>query len=262
MPSSVAIDDAGHDKPWMIMVHGMSQDHRVFDKQVDAFVKRYRILLIDLPEHGLATSHEGPYCHVEYARYVEAAIRESSVSGAHYWATHTGTAAGLIIACRTQSLIASLILEGPVMPGQNVPVVTKSINQARKIAAEEGNAAAVDDWWETACWFDHMRTNYEDCRAEQHRAIIRDFSARPWTDQRPPAEVDDLTGPLSKLNVPTLIYNGQRDHPEFLAEAERLTKLLPLARQSTIANAGGFPAWENPIAVNAVVEEFLIDRDQ
>ena len=34
------------------MVHGMSQDRRVFDAQTEAFQESYRIQLIDLPGHG------------------------------------------------------------------------------------------------------------------------------------------------------------------------------------------------------------------
>ncbi|MBC8240859.1 MAG: hypothetical protein H8E30_10340, partial [Alphaproteobacteria bacterium] len=48
------IHEPGAKSAWLVMVHGMSQDHRVFSAQVEAFKDRHPILLIDLPGHGLS----------------------------------------------------------------------------------------------------------------------------------------------------------------------------------------------------------------
>ncbi len=45
---------AAPDAPWITMVHGVSQNRRVFSAQVAAFGEDYRLLLIDLPGHGLS----------------------------------------------------------------------------------------------------------------------------------------------------------------------------------------------------------------
>ena len=44
--------DAGTSAPWIVMVHGVSQDRRVFSAQVRDFSEAYRLMLIDLPGHG------------------------------------------------------------------------------------------------------------------------------------------------------------------------------------------------------------------
>jgi 3-oxoadipate enol-lactonase len=257
MSSTVAIEDVGTDKPWLVMVHGMSQNHKVFDRQVAAFRDEFRILLIDLPGHGLASSVNGPFGHVEFAQSVHASLRRHGVLAAHYWGTHTGTAAGLLIAAQAPEHFASLILEGPVLPGQNVAVVTKEILRARETAASKGVDAAIEAWWAHACWFDYMRDHPLECREVQHRAIIDEFGGRPWADQQVPSPVTDVSPQLAALAIPTLIYNGAFDHPEFLSEANRLAKLMPMAQITTIEDAGGFPAWERPDYVNARVKTFL-----
>jgi pimeloyl-ACP methyl ester carboxylesterase len=257
MDLAIVIEGGRVDAPWLVMVHGMSQDHRIFDAQVAAFRSRYRILLIDLPGHGLAKHIDGPYGHMEFARHVRAAMRKHISSGAHYFGTHTGAAAGLLMAISETNLFKSLILEGPVMPGGNVPVVVSEFKRVRDLARSEGVAAAVDSWWSEACWFDYMKANPVDCRADQHRAIVSDFSARPWTDDKTPVPVDDVSRSLATLSIPTLIYNGNADHPDFLAEAERLTRLLPLAERWLTPHAGSFPAWERPERVNERITKFL-----
>ena len=36
----------------MIFIHGVGMDHRTFEKQVDAFKEKFRVLVWDLPGHG------------------------------------------------------------------------------------------------------------------------------------------------------------------------------------------------------------------
>lgn len=262
MVASIVIPGAPSNAPWLVMVHGMSQDHRIFDAQVAAFRQQFRILLIDLPGHGLAADIDGPYGHMEFSRHVYAEMRNHISSGAHYWGTHTGTAAALLIASAEPDIFKSLIIEGPVMPGRNVPVVLSEIERVRKIARSEGATAAVEAWWSKACWFDYMKANSEDCRADQHHAIVSDFKAGPWMDDMAPAPVEDISQILLTISIPTLIYNGNADHPDFLAEAERLKRVLPQAQRWVTPNTGGFPAWERPDSVNARVGKFLAEVSQ
>ncbi|MCZ6629044.1 MAG: hypothetical protein O7E56_12545, partial [SAR324 cluster bacterium] len=73
------VTDAGPARPWLTLVHGMSQHRRVFSAQVAAFRESYRLLLVDLPGHGLSSSLPGPYGLEEYARSVRAALAEAGV---------------------------------------------------------------------------------------------------------------------------------------------------------------------------------------
>ena len=225
------------------------QLHRV----VDELIQAGRIDPIVL----VAIDHAGPFGHREYADHITQALNQHGIDCAHYWATHTGTAAGLLIAAECPDRFRSLILEGPVLPGRNVPSVTAEVARVRKIAAEEGIDAAISSWWSNAPWFKHMRANPEACRAEQHKAVIESFSGRPWLDDQTARAVPDVTENLANTEIRTLIYNGEFDHPEFLAEASHLSNLLPAARCEIVANAGGFPSWEQPHATNRMVSEFL-----
>ena len=53
------LEDGPAKAAWLVMVHGMSQDRRVFASQVAAFRTDYRIVLIDLPGHGLSSGLPG-----------------------------------------------------------------------------------------------------------------------------------------------------------------------------------------------------------
>lgn len=256
MASAVLVDDAPPSKPWMVMVHGMSQDHRVFSRQVEAFRSRFRILLVDLPGHGLSSALGGPFGHVEFADHVHITLASSCVENAHYWGTHTGATVGLFLAAISPGLFRSLTLEGPVIPGDNPPVVVEAFERAKSIARREGVDMAIKGWWES-CWFDYMRANPEKCRAQEHFDIVREFGGRPWIEDHIAAPITEIEVLLARITVPTLIYNGTMDHPNFVSVARRLKDLLPDVTQISVEETGGFPAWENPDLTNKVVVDFV-----
>ncbi len=251
------IIEAGAEAPWLVMVHGMSGDHRVFSAQVAAFKARYRILLVDLPGHGLSSDLPGPFGHGELAAHVAGAMTDAGAEPCHYWATHTGTALGLLLATERPGRFHSMILEGAVKPGHAMPSVDRELKRARDTARTAGVPAALKQWFDEAAWFDVMRADPQACRAAAHWAIVASFSGAPWLDTGAAAPVASLDGRLASLDVPVLLYNGEHDLGDFVAVADRLEALLPRVIRATIAGAGGFPAWEFPARVNRLAEDFL-----
>lgn len=256
MVAAIEIDADDETKPWLVLVHGMSGDHRVYNAQVEAFKDAFRILLVDLPGHGLSSDVAGPYGHAEFAAHVQLAMSERNISKAHYWGTHTGATVGVLLATLNPGQFQSLILEGPLLPGENPEVVVSLINNAKSVARTKGMEAARDVWWRESCWFDVMRDDPERCRASEHRHIIDEFSGAPWLDDQVPAPVASVRGQLRNISCPVLIYNGVHDHPEFLDAADFISRQVPNATAVQIASSGGFPAWEVPDDVNVIVAEF------
>ena len=256
MTHKTVLGNGGFSDQWMVLVHGMSQDHRVFSEQLASFGSRYRLLLVDLPGHGLSADSAGPFGHVEFAEHVREILREHDAQGVHYWGTHTGAAVGLFLAVTQPHLIGSLILEGDLIPGRNPPIVAELLGRARATARTKGVDAALLEWWETSCWFDHMRANPTVCRAQEHFEIVASFSGETWLSTSKPAAVPEIESRLAEVACQTLIYNGEFDHSDFLEAAGLLAARLPAAKRLSIADAGGFPAWERPREVNAVVGAF------
>lgn len=252
-----AITKTGDDAPWIVMVHGMSQDHRAFSAQVDAFQARYRILRIDLPGHGLSANISGPFGHAELADHILEALDNAGVSQCHYWATHTGTALALLLAASNPDRFHSLIFEGAVLPGHTMPSVDAEIQRARDTARNQGIEAARRQWFDGAAWFDVMRARPEECRAAAHWEIVSEFSGAPWLYDGEAKPVPKIDEKLTSLDLPVLLYNGEYDLADFMDAADRLETKLPNVQRETIPDAGGFPAWEFPDRVNKVVAVFL-----
>lgn len=246
------VDRAPEGAPWLALVHGVSQDRRTFDRQVAAFADGFRLLLIDLPGHGLSSDLPGPYGAEGFAAAVEGALDAAGVDEGgmigggggrcHLWATHLGASAALLIAARRPALFASLILEGPVLPGRPLPVAAAVLERVRAALEAGGIAAAREVWWHEGPWFDIIRARPSACRAAAQRAIVDGFQGAPWRDAglvtRPVAPVDAA---LAALDVPALVYNGEHDHADFLAHAEALAALLPRGERAMVPGGGGFP---------------------
>lgn len=251
------ITKAGTAAPWITMVHAMTQDRRVFSGQIEAFQNDFQILLIDLPGHGLATRVPGPYGHLEMTEHVSRVLDQTQIGASHFWATHTGTAIGLILAVRKPERLNSLILEGAVISGFPMPYVGNTLAMASDKARSEGILPAIRDIFYQAEWYDIMRSHPDECRAQDHWDILKDFAGAPWTDTHPPQPIVVSDEELAAIKTPTLIYNGEHDLQDFISVAKHLENTLPAIERATIAKAGGFPAWEYPIPVNEVVRGFI-----
>ena len=65
------IENTDSDAPWIAMVHGVSQNQRLFDRQISTFSMTHQIILIDLPGHGSASDIAGPYGVTEFSEHLE-----------------------------------------------------------------------------------------------------------------------------------------------------------------------------------------------
>ena len=260
VPFYEIIEGAGAATPWIVMVHGASQHSGIFCAQVDAFRCTHRLLLVDLPGHGRSTDMPGPYGLAGYAQGVMAAIDDSGVDTFHFWGTHTGAGIGLLLASRHPERFISLVLDGAVLPGVDLPYVTMAIARAKATARERGVEAACTEWFQECEWFDVIRARPQECRAREHRDMIAGFSGRPWLDTLPPTPVAPLGAAMSRITLPVLLINGQHDVDDFVRVADQLAGALPFVTREVIPGAGGFPLWECPAEVNQIVGRFILQH--
>ncbi len=248
---------------WLVMVHGVSQDHRIFDKQVAFFRSKHNLMLIDLPGHGSAAELAGPYGLAEFSDHIRACLQGEGLQSVHFWGTHLGASAALVLACQEPDLFQSLVLESPIYPGRPLASVSDLLDDLRNTLKTHGIVAARRIWWQRGPWFDAIRNDPGKRRARQHLEIIDAFAGGPWSDEgliaKPLAEIDDR---LAALQLPVAIVNGEQDVPDFLDAAHELAKTIPQVTQIRIPQAGGFPLWEIPTETNLLVQVFMTDNSR
>lgn len=258
LPYCERVASAGQDKPWLVMVHGASQHRGVFNAQVESFRNLYRILLMDLPGHGGSAHIPGPYGPIEHAECVLAGLDQNGIAEMHFWGTHTGAGVGLLLASSGyQQRFKSLILDGAVLPGVDLPSITAAMSRAKATARTRGVEAARKEWFDEAGWFSVMRENPAQCRAAEHWAMVREFAGGPWLDSSQPKSVQSIADNLPDVGIPALLINGEHDLIDFKMIAQRIEAALPNAQHYIVPGGGGFPLWEYPVLVNDRVRDFL-----
>jgi pimeloyl-ACP methyl ester carboxylesterase len=244
-------------RPWITLVHGFSQDARVFDQQVQHLVPSHRVLTAELLGHGQRTRASTVYGIEQHADEVLRQLEERGIERTVLWGTHTGAAVGLWLAVHHRERIAALVLEAPVVPGLPMPAVELRLQRARSIAQSDGVHAALEDWFDRAEFFDAIRSDPIRRRAAEHRDIVLSFPGRPLlapVSTSPPPSIVDRLG---EIDCNVLIYTGAEDMPDFTDAARYVEGVLPHAVRITLPDLGGFPAWEAPGTVNDVVSAFL-----
>jgi 3-oxoadipate enol-lactonase len=252
------IETAGPHAPWLTLVHGATQNRAVFSAQVAAFRHSYRLLLIDLLGHGESAGLEGPFGPIEYAQGVIGAMDAAGVTRTHYWGTHTGTAVALLLGQRLPERFISFVLEGAVIPGRQLHSIVTCYERARQTMHEHGLRAAKQEWFARSPWFDVIREHPVECRAAEHQALINTFSGAPWQDLRTPQAALMTSDDLTRMTVPTLLVNGEHEVSDFLPIVDELQATLRHASRVVVPGAGGFPLWEFPDQVNALVHNYLL----
>lgn len=248
-------------KPWLTMLHGFTQDDRVFDRQKAHFEHRYNVACLTLPGHGTrGPTADDSYSIQDYGRDVLRQLDGAGIQTTHFWGTHTGAAVGLLLALEQPRRVSTLILEGAVVPGFDMPLVAARIERARSVARSRGVAASMADWFENAEYFQAIRTHPEAFRAAEHRQIVMAFQGRPLLAEIPPGAGRSIVDRIARIGCPVLLYNGSEDADDFKRCATFLQRNLPNVQRVELDGLGGFPAWESPERVNPVVDRFLAER--
>ncbi|HQZ90400.1 MAG TPA: alpha/beta fold hydrolase [Thermomicrobiales bacterium] len=246
------------DGPWLLLLHGFSHDHRYWRAQRGTLASSCRLVLADLRGHGGSPSPiDIAYGPVEHLVDVIRLLDRLGVASAHILGTHTGAGVGLLLALEHPDRVASLILEGAVIPGMPLAPNDAALIRMREIARDRGVVAARASWFEQP-FFDGVR---REANAAELREIMDEFSGAPWRADAGQSPVPPIVDRLGSLRQPVSLINGADDLTEFLDTARQLERELPHARRYLIPGAGAFPAWERPDAVTPLLLRILEEHD-
>ncbi|MCO5177615.1 MAG: alpha/beta hydrolase [Thermomicrobiales bacterium] len=239
--------------PAVLLLHGFSHGLAYWRAQRPVLAQTHRLILADLRGHGQSPAPDAAYGPAEHLADVVALLDRLDVPCVHIIGTHTGASVGLLMALEQPDRVASLVLEGAVIPGAPLASVDDALARERRIAAEQGLDAARADWFDLP-FFDGARRG---AAADEMRALIATFSGVPWQVAHPPQPVGPVVERFGEVRQPVALINGADDLPEFLDTARLLERSLPSANRYVIPDAGGFAAWERPEAVTPLLARIL-----
>lgn len=242
--------------PSIVFLHGFALDLRMWDEQVTAFAEWYRVIRYNLRGFGgSAMPGQTAYDHADDLRALLDHLGIATAAG--IIGLSMGGEVALDFALAHPTRLRALVLADAMIGGYRWSAAWQAATApAWRAARESGLATARERWLAHAGLFGPA---HEQPRvAADLGRMVGDYSGWHWLNRDPRQEA---TPPaierLAQISIPTLIVNGERDDPDFLAQATILRERISGARTATLPGVGHLANLEAPAAFNRAVIDFL-----
>lgn len=247
----------------IVFAHGLLWSGRMFSDQVAVLKDQYRCITFDFRGQGQSQVPQSGY-DIEslYADAVKL-IELLGCSPCHYVGLSMGGFVGLRMAIRRPDLLRSLIIIG----SSSDPEPTENIRRYRLlnlVARWIGLGVVAERVMEIM--FGHKFLNDPTRVALKHEWKERMAGNHRIGITRAVAGVINRAGvteQLGQIGTPTLIIVGDQDLATTPAKAKLMCARIPNSRLVIVPGAGHTSTVEEPIAVTAAIQEFLVnERDE
>lgn len=258
--SDLAVDERGEGRA-VVLVHAGIADRRMWDRELEEWSGRYRVIRYDVRGYGASPDSPDDYWDHEdlLAILDERDVEQAAVVGAS-----NGGRIALDLAVTHPDRLSALVLVGAGTPGTTWPAELQAIWDAQESAMEEGHYGQVVDI-DLRLWLAGVGRSLADVEPEvtrrvaawNHANLQREIAARGGgTPQRIEPLAKDRLGDVT---APTLAVVGAHDQPLMGRVAELVAAGVPDGRRVVIDGAAHLPSLERPQAFDDVVLGFFDD---
>ncbi|HEY6172915.1 MAG TPA: 3-oxoadipate enol-lactonase [Kofleriaceae bacterium] len=239
--------------PAILLVHSLGSSLRIWDAQVEALARGFRVVRYDLRGHGLTEVADGPCTVEDLADDALAVLDACGVAAAHVAGVSIGGMVAQAIAARAPARVRSLILCDTAMA---IPPPEMWRQRAALVRAE-GVAAIADSVlprWVSPAYL------ASPAGRGLHNLLVR-TPAPGYAALADALAVADLSRTTPQIRVPTLIVVGELDPSTTVAAAEAMRDAIAGAQLVVIPGALHVPMLDHPDEVTAAILGFLTPRD-
>ncbi|NIS81615.1 MAG: alpha/beta fold hydrolase [Anaerolineales bacterium] len=254
---------AGQGVP-LVLVHGGFVDLHMWDPQVDAFSKRYRVIRYDLRGHGrTGASKTSKYSIELFADDLKALLDAFSIERTILCGLSLGGMIAQSFTVKYTSRVHALVLSDTAVSVK----LTLSDKLQRYVLFPKWlmqltiRSLGVERFVRFSFWLAKV-TRSEDWigKDEVTRAYITETMLRMEETEYLKiygAIYDFDLLDLSRIDVPTLVLNGEHESRSVVRHAEEIVRRVERSEMKVVPDAGHTSNMENAPAFNAMVEEFL-----
>ena len=264
--ATVAFTDTGApsgspDAPTIVFGHGLLFSGWMFTDQIEALRESYRCVAIDWRGQGASPPVAGGYDMDTLALDAAAIIDSLGVGPVHYVGLSMGGFIGQRIAARRPEVLRSLTLldtsadpEEPAAARQDrlLSLIFRffGLGPVRRpvckimfgptFLAEPRSKAVIAEWMSQV--------------GRQDRSAVRQAVLRV-------ADRNGVADEIGKITAPTLVVVGEHDKPTPPAKARRIADGISGARLEIVAKCGHSSSIEQPVAITALIRNFVAQVD-
>lgn len=247
------------DAPWLVFIHGAGGSIRTWKFQIDAFAPHYRLLLIDLRDHGYSKDILPEYPAYDFDILVEDILRvidHRGIEKAHFLSLSIGSVILQKLDMERPDLVDRMVMAGAIFDG----------SKAMHMFVHSAKFLNIFLPYRAMYWLfsfivlprkNHRLSRYI-FRRQSKRLTQREYLK--WVELYKPffrLVRDYVHRPVDKKG---LVVMGDQDHIFFRAAA-RFAQLQKNMRLAVIENCGHVCSIEAPDVFNDLVLKFLRGED-
>jgi pimeloyl-ACP methyl ester carboxylesterase len=231
----------------IVFVHGEGGNGAPWHNQIDALAGKHSPVAFDFPGHGRSAGVEGLMSIHEYADFLALFMDALKFQSAVIAGWSMGGAVALEFALHYPARVEALIL---VATATKFVLPDDRIQQLWAVMMGRAPQAFVTDGFSSKT----VKENFNVVREMWMEQVKTDPRVR-YTDARACQELD-LTGALSAIKKPTLIFCGDAETAT-VKEAEFIKDKIQGAHLEVVPDAGNMIPVEQAVVINDAIEEFL-----
>lgn len=253
----------------ILLVHGFGAGIWVWEKQMEALSRFYRVYAIDLIGHGYSDRPRIPYTPETYLHFLKAFLDRAGIREVTLIGNSMGGGIGWGMAILFPEQVKRLVLIDAAPPDvlnqvrnesflslvwlKHLPLLPRLVIGAR----DRGSVRQVLE----ECVFDRGLITPEVLERQYQLLRIEGTTWVLCSTLENAAGALRFKDRLSDISVPTLILWGEKDLIFPVSVGEGLRHAIPGSTLRVIERSGHIPMWETPAEVNESILSFLKKRD-
>ncbi|MFE9450179.1 alpha/beta fold hydrolase [Streptomyces sp. NPDC006739] len=241
----------------IVLLHAGFVDHTMWDEQIPAFAKEFRVIAPDARGHGRSANASRPFRQAD------------DLAGLLH---HLGTGPAVLVGISMGAMIAvGTALEHPQLAralvisggGTDEREFTDPWSQQAWTTQFQALAAGdIEAWHDASDAWAHGPERPRDAVRPEIYTRLRQMRQRTISKHTPGEpdhhiSVAGLGARAGQIAVPVLALNGAQDAPELRARAEFIAHRAPRGRTTVIDDAAHFPNLDRPEEYTRLVTDFL-----
>lgn len=239
--------------PVVMMSHALATNLTLWDSQIDALSRNFRLLRYDSLGHGGTDAPSGPYTLDQLAELAGGLLDALNMRPVHFLGISMGGMIGQALALARPQVLASLMLcdTSSRTPAEAQPLWKERI----KVATEEGMEPLVEPT--IGRWFTPPFRAARPEVVERVRGMIRGTAPAGYIGCCHAIAALDLAPRISAIKLPAIIIVGADDPGTSAAMARAIHEQISGSELVTIPRASHLSNIEQTEKFNQVVMTFL-----
>lgn len=249
----------------LILIHGYGAGMWVWEKQIDALSRSYKVYALDVVGHGFSDRPKIDYTPETYIRFLKDFMDGVGIEKATLVGNSMGGGIAWGMAILFPERVERLILINCVPPDVLNQVKNESFRTLVAIKdipllpylVIAGRSKNSVKWILQECVWNIKSITPEIVQRQFQLSSIKGTTWVLYSTFKNAKQASRYKGDLSSIHHPTLLLWGKSDLVFPLSVGEELYRAIPHSTLEIIRESGHIPMWEKPEEVNQAILDFL-----